>query len=124
VVYLFTSNAAPADLDPAIRRPGRLDVIIHFPSPDAGLRRRFIVERWHRDLAAGIDLQRVVADTDGLSFAELDEVKKQLVLRKLDTGRWDWPWVASTLRHSHRPSRRARPIGFRLGVHEYAPASV
>ncbi|MFN0053289.1 MAG: hypothetical protein ACKV0T_13990 [Planctomycetales bacterium] len=50
--------------------------------------------------------------TDGMSFAEMEEIKKLLVLRQLDTGRWDWEgaWDAYML---GRGKERARPkIGF------------
>lgn len=112
IVFLFTSNAAAPDLDPAMRRPGRIDVVIEFPRPDASLRRRLIVERWHAEIQAGVDLAALVAETDGFSFAELEEVRKLLVLRRLDNGVWDWPWVRATLRAPDRGSRRSRPIGF------------
>jgi hypothetical protein len=32
----------------------------------------------------------MVAATDGLSFAELTEIKKLLVFHFLDSNRWDW----------------------------------
>jgi len=112
VVYVFTSNAGVGDLDPAIRRPGRLDVILHFARPEATQRRQLITQRWHADLVGAIDVERVVADTDGFSFAELEEAKKLLVLRYLDTGRWDWTAVEATLRCGPRQPRAARPIGF------------
>src|SRR5262245_60914724 len=34
IVYLFTSNLSPARIDRAARRPGRIDLLLHFPRPD------------------------------------------------------------------------------------------
>ena len=85
VVYLFTSNARMGDLDLAFRRPGRIDVFVPFQRPDAELRRRFVVERWHAEIVRALDLEEVVRTAEGLSFAEMDEVKKLLVLRFLET---------------------------------------
>ena len=112
VVYLFTSNARVRDLDPAFRRPGRIDLFVQFLRPDAELRRRFVAERWHADIAAAIDLDEVVRVTDGLSFAEMDEVKKLLVLRFLEAGTWDWDSAWSAYGESHGGGKPARRIGF------------
>src|SRR5688500_2509005 len=40
IVFLFTSNLRPGEVDGAARRPGRIDAILTFPPPDAELRRR------------------------------------------------------------------------------------
>jgi ATP-dependent 26S proteasome regulatory subunit len=112
VVYLFTSNARLEDLDPAFLRPGRIDVVMQFPKPDATLRRRFITEHWHADIAAAIDVERAVLDTEGLSFAELDEVKKLLVLAFLESKRWDWQAAWESFKCGRAPADGRRAIGF------------
>ncbi|MGE5192894.1 MAG: AAA family ATPase [Deltaproteobacteria bacterium] len=112
VVYLFTSNARVGELDPAFRRPGRIDLFVQFPRPDAELRRRFVAERWHADIAGAIDLDDVVRATEGLSFAEMDEVKKLLVLRFLETGAWDWEAAWSAYRDGHGVGKTTQRIGF------------
>jgi hypothetical protein len=116
IVYLFTSNAALKDLDPAIRRPGRIDVVVQFAKPEASLRRRLISERWHPELSAGVDVETVVAETDGLSFAEIEELKKLLVIRRVETGRWDWSWARAALEQRNQDHRPAGPIGFQRGA--------
>ncbi len=112
VVYLFTSNARLGDLDPAFRRPGRIDLFIQFQRPDAELRRRFVAERWHADIVGAIDLDDVARVTEGLSFAEMDEVKKLLVLRFLETGAWDWEAAWAAYREGHGAGKTAQRIGF------------
>jgi hypothetical protein len=112
VAYLFTSNARLEDLDPAFRRPGRIDLVMHFPRPDAALRRCFIGEHWHREIAAAIDVERAVSDTEGLSFAELDEVKKLLVLEFLESGRWDWQQAWESFSRGRTSAGGRRAIGF------------
>lgn len=115
VVYLFTSNTSWKKLDPAFRRPGRIDLFLQFPRPDAELRRQFIVERWHPDLVASLEIAQIVSATDGLTFAELDEVKKLLVLRFLDTGRWDWSVAWREYIESHSDGHPRPTIGFAAG---------
>lgn len=112
IVYLFTSNARVGELDPAFRRPGRIDLYLHFPRPDAELRRAFVVERWHADITAAIDIDEVICATDGLSFAEIDEIKKLMVLRFLDTNSWDWGAAWSAYQAGHNTGKPAQRIGF------------
>ena len=100
VVYVFTTNC-PVDLiDPAFRRPGRIDLTLHFPKPDAALRRE-LVNRWHADIRAAVGEDRITADTDGLSFAEIEELKNLLVLRFIDANGWDWDWAREQF-HANR----------------------
>lgn len=112
VVYLFTSNAKVKEIDPAFRRPGRIDQIIHFPLPDASLRRRLIEEHWPREIVESIPVEEVVQKTEGRCFAEVEELKKLLVMRFLDTRNWDWPWAWDSFEHRMEESEVRRPIGF------------
>ncbi len=89
-VYLFTSNARLSELDPAFRRPGRIDVVMEFCRPNAALRAQCLRERWQSDICEALDLDVVIAATDGLSFADLEELRKLLVLHYLEHGAWDW----------------------------------
>ena len=66
------------DLDPAFRRPGRIDVVMHFPVPNDALRRQIVESRWHPEMLSTLNLDRIVHQTDGLSFAELEELRKLL----------------------------------------------
>jgi SpoVK/Ycf46/Vps4 family AAA+-type ATPase len=114
LVYVFTTNCDLKLIDQAFKRPGRIDVLLHFPPPDDGLRRR-LLERWHPEVRAGLDPERAVADTAGFSFAEIEELKNLLILHHLEGGGWDWP---AALRQfaANRPElgalARRRPIGF------------
>src|SRR5439155_10343759 len=56
VVFVFTTNCSLDLIDRAFKRPGRLDVVLNFRAPDADLRRR-LLERWHEDIRAAIDLE-------------------------------------------------------------------
>jgi hypothetical protein len=113
VVYIFTTNARLSDLDPAFLRPGRIDQVVQFPRPDADLRRRAIVEHWHVDIRQAVDVEFMVAATDGLSFAELTEVKKLLVLHFLDSKQWDWDWAWKVFQADARYTQPSKPvIGF------------
>ncbi|MBD3675257.1 MAG: ATP-binding protein [Planctomycetaceae bacterium] len=112
VVYLFTTNAGIDDLDPAFRRPGRIDHMIHFSAPNPDLRRDFMSKYWPREIAGQLPLDRAVEETGGLSFAELDEIKKQLVLNYLDSGHWDWDEALGMFRIRMEDETPKKFIGF------------
>ena len=111
VVYIFTTNASAKDLDPAFLRRGRIDQVIQFPKPDADLRRRLVERFWHDDIRQALDVQRVVADSEGLSFAEVEELKKLLVVHYIDTQTWDWGWAQNAFRLSGTDNT-PKKIGF------------
>lgn len=112
VVYLFTTNMKLKQLDSAFIRRGRIDHIVHFAKPDAELRRQMIIEFWHEDIINGLDMDDVVSETEGRSFADLAELKKLLVLRFIDTQEWDWAWAWKAFQTSDRPDKPHRRIGF------------
>jgi SpoVK/Ycf46/Vps4 family AAA+-type ATPase len=113
VVYVFTTNLPLNRIDSAFRRPGRLDVTLNFPKPDAALRRR-LVDRWHEEIRAALDLDQVVRDTDGQSFAEVEELKNLLVLRFVDANEWNWIWAKDQFERNRREAMKERnhKIGF------------
>jgi len=97
IAYVFTTNLPVELIDPAFRRPGRIDAVLHLPKPDLVLRRR-LVGRWHAEIRAALDLDRVARETDGMSFAEVEELKNLLVLRYTESETWDWPWAREQFR--------------------------
>ena len=115
VVYIFTTNLKVEDLDPALRRPGRIDQVIDFPKPFKEIRQRFIQERWPAEIVSQIDINSVIHKTDELSFAELEELRKLLVMRYLDTGNAEWKWARDVFEGRCDGKSNRRRIGFVQG---------
>lgn len=115
VVYVFTTNCSLDLIDRAFKRPGRIDLVLHFEAPDAALRLR-LLQRWHADIRAALCLDEVVAVTDGFSFAELEELKNLLILRYLEAGEWDWGWAREQFLRfrAELAADRRRQVGFGL----------
>ena len=114
VVYVFTTNCSLDLIDAAFKRPGRIDLVLHFNAPEANLRRE-LIERWHDDVKSEIDLDEVVAQTHGFSFAEVEELKNLLILRYIDANVWEWDWAMHQFRLNRQElaSRAAtRHVGF------------
>jgi hypothetical protein len=113
VVFVFTSNCAPELIDRAFKRPGRLDLVLHFKAPDAGLRRR-LIDGWHADIRKNLDLPEAVSSTDGYSFAEIEELKNLLIMHFMDTAAWDWEWALEQfdINRKELATRRRRRVGF------------
>jgi transitional endoplasmic reticulum ATPase len=62
-----------ASLDDALLRPGRLDAHVEVPEPDRAARREILtVHARGKPLAEGLSLERVAAETEGLSGAQLE----------------------------------------------------
>ena len=73
-----------------------------------------LIDRWHPDIRADLDVETAVASTDGYSFAEIEELKNLLVMHFMDSDTWNWGWALKQFdinRHelSSRPSRQ---VGF------------
>ena len=115
VVYVFTTNCALNLIDPAFKRPGRIDLVLHFEKPDASLSRR-LIERWHEEVRAELDLESAADDTAGLSFAEIEELKNLLILGYLERGRWEWSWAREQFERNRAElaSESKRRVGFGL----------
>lgn len=108
IAFIFTTNTSLAELDPAFRRPGRIDQVFELRKPTAELRRRLIVETWHPELRQGLELDRVVEQMNGLSFAEMAEIKNLLVIGYLSDQCWDWAraWEMFCQRDDDGPPRQ------------------
>jgi hypothetical protein len=113
VVFVFTTNCNLDLIDRAFKRPGRLDLVMHFKAPDVALRRR-LIERWHDDIRQHLDIDQAVASTDGYSFAEIEELKNLLVMHFMDSAAWNWGWALKQfdINRSELTARPQRSVGF------------
>jgi hypothetical protein len=113
VVFVFTTNCSLDLIDRAFKRPGRIDLVLHFKPPDERLRQQ-LIQRWHEDILRRLDVDAAVASTEGFSFAEIEELKNLLVMRYMDCGEWDWDWALKQfdVNRSELSSRPRRHVGF------------
>jgi hypothetical protein len=115
IVTVATANE-PTILDAAIlRRPGRFDRVVHFPNPSSALRRDYLCGLHDKFAAANLDA--VVSDSEGFSFAQLREAyimagqlafegKREIFVKDLSSG------VRSLRETSQLSARRSKPAGF------------
>jgi len=101
VVYVFTTNCPLERIDRAFRRPGRIDAVLTFDKPDAAMRHR-LISRWHNDIQRNIDTELAIQNTDGMSFADLEEIKNLLILFFLEDGNWSWARALAEFRDNRR----------------------
>jgi hypothetical protein len=120
VVHVFATNCPLAQIDRAFKRPGRIDVALHFEAPSAQMRRRLLA-RWHPEILAALDLEEAVADTAGFSFAEIEELRNLLILHHEDDGVWSWAWALEQFA-SNRDDLQTK-IGRSMGFSLPAPRS-
>ena len=90
-VYLLAATNAPWDIDPALRRPGRLDRTLLVLPPDEPARAAILHTHLRERPVEGIDLQALARATDGLTGADLshvcDSAAEKALLDSVRTGR-------------------------------------
>ncbi len=86
VIFVLTTNR-PDILEPALAaRPGRIDLAVELPLPDADARRR-LFELYARGLTLdGVDVARFVEQTDGVSPAYIKEMLRKAALLAAEQG--------------------------------------
>jgi SpoVK/Ycf46/Vps4 family AAA+-type ATPase len=86
-LLLIGTTNHPYELDSAISdRPGRFDVTLEVPCPEASLREMFFRSRANAELTGDL-LRDLVAATEGLSFAHLQEVVQRAGVAAMRDGR-------------------------------------
>ena len=125
VTFVLTTNRADILETALADRPGRVDLAIEIPRPDAGCRER-LFRVYIRDLAVDADLDPVVAGTEGVTASFVKEMIRRTVLASLRAG--ERPPVlrdahfAAVLDRDERRTPRADPFATRCG-HKRAPGS-
>jgi hypothetical protein len=87
VAFVLTTNR-PDALEPALAaRPGRVDLAVEIPLPDAAARRR-LLELYARGLdLEGVDLDSVVARSEGMTASFFKELLRKATLGAVGAGR-------------------------------------
>lgn len=89
-VFVLAATNAPWDVDPALRRPGRLDRTLLVLPPDASAREAILRTHLADRPVAGIDVRALATRTEGWSGADLahlaDSAAEQALLDSVRTG--------------------------------------
>jgi DNA polymerase III delta prime subunit len=85
VTFVLTTNRADILETALADRPGRVDLAVEIPRPDADCRRR-LLRVYARDLAVDADLDQVVAGTEGVTASFIKELIRRTVLASLRAG--------------------------------------
>lgn len=109
IVYIFCTNSNMG-IDPAFLRPGRIDVVLELSNPEERHRREFL-STWHKDILQFVDEDNFIRSTDGYSFAELEELRKQCCLSFIDTQTVNFDDILQ-MYHKTRELARKTTIGF------------
>lgn len=113
LVRVFTTNETVSKLDPAFIRPGRIDKCITLVKPNADLRRKLVETVWPKVITSNIDVDYLIQETEGYSFADLESIRTNLVTHSvLGKGKkWDLE-EAFDQREDRNTERRAAKVGF------------
>ncbi|QCC50425.1 CDC48 family AAA ATPase [Halapricum salinum] len=84
-VVVVAATNRKAVLDDALLRPGRLEEHVEVPLPDAAGRRKiFDVHTDRKPLAEDVDLDALVAQTEGYSGAEIEALVREAAMAAID----------------------------------------
>ncbi|WP_285041353.1 ATP-binding protein [Plantibacter sp. LMC-P-059a] len=82
-VYFLAATNRPWDIDPALRRPGRIDKTVLVLPPDAVARAAILQGDLEGKPAEGVDVIAVAAATEGFSGADIAQVSRVALQRSL-----------------------------------------
>lgn len=82
-VYVLAATNTPWDVDPALRRPGRLDRTVLVLPPDEPARVAILRHHMARRPVEGVDLAKLARSTDGFTGADLAHVCESAAERAL-----------------------------------------
>lgn len=82
-VFVLAATNMPWDVDPALRRPGRLDRTLLVLPPDLSARIAILQHHLRDRPIAGIDVKKIAKQTDGYSGADLAHVCETAAERAL-----------------------------------------
>jgi hypothetical protein len=86
IIFLLTTNR-PEVLEPALSaRPGRIDQAIEFPLPDEECRRRLFALYGRGLDLGGLDMERWIGKTEGVSPAFIEELLRKAALLAAERG--------------------------------------
>src|SRR5207247_10449679 len=96
VIFVLTTNR-PDILEPALAaRPGRIDLAVELPLPDADGRKR-LLDLYSRGLTLdGVDIPALIGRTEGATPAYITELLRKAALHPLEEG-----GAGTALRQSH-----------------------
>ncbi|MGS0686571.1 AAA family ATPase [Nakamurella sp. GG22] len=83
VTFVLTTNRATMLEEALVQRPGRIDLAVEIPRPDADGRRQ-LAELYRGGAAVTADVEPLVAATEGATASAIKELMRRAVLRALD----------------------------------------
>ncbi|MEU6797168.1 ATP-binding protein [Nonomuraea wenchangensis] len=85
VTFVLTTNRVEALERALVQRPGRVDLAVEVPRPDAAARER-LVRLYARDQRIDADTGKVVAATEGVTASFVKELMRRVILIALRAG--------------------------------------
>lgn len=103
IIRIFTSNEPISMIDPAFKRPGRIDNFFQFEMPEAKEISAYF-DLWKPNLVKEIGKDRLMKDSKGMSFADLDSLKTIIVTNKVMHGKCKWQEALEFFK-AHQPKQ-------------------
>jgi transitional endoplasmic reticulum ATPase len=122
-VMVLAATNRPDIVDPALRRPGRFDLLVELPRPDEATRTQIVqVHTRRKPLAEDVALEQLVAATQGAVGADIEGVCRQAALLAIREFLEEHPDGAAperliiAMRHFDAAIAAALPFGDKRGL--------
>lgn len=108
-VFVLAATNAPWDVDPALRRPGRLDRMVLVLPPDPSAREAILRSHLSRRPVTGVEIGKLVKQTDGFSGADLAHLVETAAERALSNSVRSGQVQPITMKDVQAAAREVRP---------------
>jgi intein/homing endonuclease len=116
VVYVFATNEIEG-LDEAAIRPNRIDLFLRMNPPVVELRQEFIRKKFPLEIMSKISEEKLIEETDGVSFAELEEIRRLFCIDLIEKREIDLDRIINIFKF-HRKNFPGKTFGFKNNIEE------
>lgn len=107
-IFLIGTTNYPEEIDPGlINRAGRFDRGYEIPLPNKELRHRYVKVLNFQTVVQGADLDKIVSETEGFSFAQIKELFIAAAMEQHAAGKVDINKLIKSMKKNKRKARLA-----------------
>ncbi|ALA52348.1 AAA family ATPase [Shouchella clausii] len=119
-IFLIGTTNYPEEIDPGlINRAGRFDRGYEIPLPNKELRHRYVKVLNFQTVVQGADLDKIVSETEGFSFAQIKELFIAAAMEQHAAGKVDINKLIKSMKKEQKKSKTGKwwEGGDELGFH-------
>ena len=115
IIKIFTSNEDIMSMDPAFKRPGRIDCVFEIKKPTRDLRSK-LIKTWHEDIVKALhndnSMTELLNQTEGFSFAELHHIYTIMTTNKISNHKINVQQILEEYYNHKVQEQNVKKVGF------------